>query len=105
MKILESLKDFFSSIYNIFATIIVGIISILGILTLVRKSSENNEKDILKDIEDKKDDNEKLEVKINKNEGVIDFLSEKEGRLLQELNEEKKDDSENLEDFFDKRGF
>lgn len=105
MEFIKKVKEFFSSVGNIVTTIIVGIISILGFLTLVRKSSEKKEEKTFKDIEQKKEDNKNIDVELNKIEGKIDFLEEKEEALLEDLKNETKDNSENLEDFFNKRGF
>ena len=40
--VVSKIKNFFKTIYGFFVGIIIGIISILGILTLVRKKSEKN---------------------------------------------------------------
>ena len=104
--------DFFKKIYKkisetltLIGSIFVGIISILGFLFLVRKKSENDEKKSYKKIDDLENDNELALQEINKNSGKVEVIEKSQESLLKKLDEENEDDSKNLEDFFDKRGF
>ena len=71
---------------------------------MLGKNQKKNAEDTFEGIEKKRKINKNIDVEINKIDGKIDFLKEKEKVLLRQL-EKEKDDSEDLEDFFDKRGF
>ena len=64
-----------------------------------------SEKKSMEKIKDLNNDNEIIDVKIESNDRVIGILDERKSELLDELENKKNDESENLQDFFDKRGF
>ena len=87
------------------SSIVVGIISILGFFFFVRKKLEEEENisnDKIKELESK---NNIIDGELVKNKGKIEYIEEKQSDLENQLKEEIVDDSKNLEDFFDKRGF
>ncbi len=105
---MESLKDIWKKISGFakaIAGIFAGIISILGFFFFVKKKIEDEEVVSFQKINDLEKNNEKIDLELTKNSGKIEFVENKQEELEARLKEEISDDSKNLEDFFDKRGF
>lgn len=94
-----------SSVAKVISSIFVGIISILGFFFFVRKKLEEDQEVSNEKIKDLEKNNEIIDNEILKNEGKIEYIDKKQDHLKEKLKEEVVDDSKNLEDFFDKRGF
>jgi len=105
MSFLFKLKSFLSKTWNILASIVVGIISILGFIFFVRNSARKSEEELKNEIDDLQKDNDKQDGKLEYISEKIEEVEEEKEGLLDELENKTVDDSKNLEDFFDKRGF
>ncbi len=105
---MDSLKDIWKKISGFTKTIVsifAGIISILGFFFFVKKKIEEEEGVAFQKIDYLEKNNEKVDLELTKNSGKIEFVEGKQEELEDRLKEEIHDDSKNLEDFFDKRGF
>ena len=105
MEIIKKVYKKISETLTLIGSIFVGIISILGFLFLAKKKSENDEKKSYNKIDELESKNQLAQQEIAKNSGKAEFIEEAQASLISQLNEENEDDSKNLEDFFDKRGF
>lgn len=105
MDAIKSIWNKASAFAKSIVSIFVGIISILGFFFFVKKKIEDEENSSLEKIDDLEKKNELIDVELTKNFGKIEFVEEKQESLKAKLEEEIVDDSKNLEDFFDKRGF
>ena len=101
----KSIKEKYSKFCKYIGGIFVGVISILGIFFFIKKRTEISEKKSMEKIKDLENNNEIIDVKIDSNDRVIGILDERKSELLDELENKKNDESKNLQDFFDKRGF
>lgn len=105
MDFLKSVWKKISSFGKAIISIFAGIISILGFFFFVKRKLEEGEEVSFQKIDELEKNNEKIDAEITKNSGKIEFIEEKQDDLIAKLDEEIVDDSKNLEDFFDKRGF
>lgn len=104
-KYIEKIALFFSSTARVVGTILVGIISILSFFIFVKNNSKKREEEVFDEIDKAKRDNDFQDGKIDYINEKIEDIAEKQEELIDELDDAIVDDSKDLEDFFDKRGF
>lgn len=104
-KYIQKVVGFFSSTARVIGSILVGIISILSFFIFVKNNSKKREEEVFDEIDKAKRDNDFQDGKIDYVNEKIEDIGKKQEELIDELDDAIVDDSKDLEDFFDKRGF
>ena len=99
----KKVKKFFSNFWKVLATIAAAII---GIFLLVKRNEDKKVDELTDRIDDNTKKQEAIDRLINSNNNVIDNLEEEQKNIKKSIsNIEEQGSEENIEDFFNKRGF